>query len=227
MILNTNLSFLFSSRFLDFFGKTAWRFRNCEKGCLQRGTHNRQSLPLSVLVPLSDPRVKAKASERQGKARHLLYLLSEIHVASPAISSFTASVCPWGFLFCKSPQVSVWTDRSTFLDPSGQLTKSWRSGQKKDPKCFVGKKDPAKKRVLGISEFLGKRRLFEVVKTSAFKRIWKINRPCLEVQRVAQVDHEHPWSENWSRVHVLHIVWDIPENQDREGGSQCVGFSSL
>jgi hypothetical protein len=36
---------------------------------------------VSVLVPLSDPRAKAKASERQGKARHLLYLVSEIDVA--------------------------------------------------------------------------------------------------------------------------------------------------
>jgi hypothetical protein len=38
-------------------------------------------LHVSVLVPLSDPRAKAKASERQGKARHLLYLGSEIDVA--------------------------------------------------------------------------------------------------------------------------------------------------
>jgi hypothetical protein len=41
----------------------------------------RLRLHVSVLVPLSDPRVKAKASERQGKARHLLYLVSKIHVA--------------------------------------------------------------------------------------------------------------------------------------------------
>ncbi len=38
-------------------------------------------LHVAVLVPLSDPRAKAKASERQGKARHLLYLVSEIDVA--------------------------------------------------------------------------------------------------------------------------------------------------
>jgi hypothetical protein len=41
----------------------------------------RLRLHVSVLVPLSDPRAKAKASERQGKACHLLYLVSEIHVA--------------------------------------------------------------------------------------------------------------------------------------------------
>ena len=41
----------------------------------------RLRLHVSVLVPLSDPRAKAKASERQGKARHLLYLVSEIDVA--------------------------------------------------------------------------------------------------------------------------------------------------
>ena len=41
----------------------------------------RLRLHVSVLVPLSDPRVKAKASERQGKARHLRYLVSEIDVA--------------------------------------------------------------------------------------------------------------------------------------------------
>jgi hypothetical protein len=41
----------------------------------------RLRLHVSVIVPLSDPRAKAKASERQGKARHLLYLGSEIHVA--------------------------------------------------------------------------------------------------------------------------------------------------
>jgi hypothetical protein len=33
----------------------------------------RLRLHVSVIVPLSDPRSKAKASERQGKARHLLY----------------------------------------------------------------------------------------------------------------------------------------------------------
>jgi hypothetical protein len=42
----------------------------------------RLRLHVSVLVPLSDPRAKEKTSERQGKARHLLYLVSEIHVAS-------------------------------------------------------------------------------------------------------------------------------------------------
>ena len=41
----------------------------------------RLRLHVSVLVPLSDPRAKAKASERQGKARHLLYLGGEIDVA--------------------------------------------------------------------------------------------------------------------------------------------------
>ena len=41
----------------------------------------RLRLHVSVLVPLSDPRVKAKASERQGKPRHLRYLVSEIDVA--------------------------------------------------------------------------------------------------------------------------------------------------
>ena len=41
----------------------------------------RLRLHVSVLVPLSDPRAKAKASERQGKARHLLYLVSENDVA--------------------------------------------------------------------------------------------------------------------------------------------------
>ena len=41
----------------------------------------RLRLHVSVLVPLSDPRAKAKASERQGKARHLLYRVSEIDVA--------------------------------------------------------------------------------------------------------------------------------------------------
>ncbi len=41
----------------------------------------RLRLHVSVLVPLSDPRATAKASERQGKARHLLYLVSEIDVA--------------------------------------------------------------------------------------------------------------------------------------------------
>ena len=41
----------------------------------------RLRLHVSVLVPLSDPRAKAKASERQGKARHLLYPVSEIDVA--------------------------------------------------------------------------------------------------------------------------------------------------
>jgi hypothetical protein len=34
----------------------------------------RLRLHVSELVPLSDPRMKTKASERQGKARHLLYL---------------------------------------------------------------------------------------------------------------------------------------------------------
>jgi hypothetical protein len=41
----------------------------------------RLRLHVSVLVPLSAHRAKAKASEAQGKARHLLYLFSEIHVA--------------------------------------------------------------------------------------------------------------------------------------------------
>ncbi len=41
----------------------------------------RLRLHVSVLLPLSDPHAKAKASERQGKARHLLYLVSEIDVA--------------------------------------------------------------------------------------------------------------------------------------------------
>jgi hypothetical protein len=41
----------------------------------------RLRLHVSVLVPLSDPRAKAKASERQGKAHHLLYLGSKIDVA--------------------------------------------------------------------------------------------------------------------------------------------------
>jgi hypothetical protein len=41
----------------------------------------RLRLHVSVLVPLSDPRAKAKASERQGKARHLLHRVSEIDVA--------------------------------------------------------------------------------------------------------------------------------------------------
>ena len=42
----------------------------------------RLRLHVSVLVPLSDPRAKAKASERQGKPRHLLYLVSEVDVAA-------------------------------------------------------------------------------------------------------------------------------------------------
>ncbi len=42
----------------------------------------RLRLHVSVLVPLSDPRAKAKASERQGKPRNLLYLGSEVHVAA-------------------------------------------------------------------------------------------------------------------------------------------------
>jgi hypothetical protein len=42
----------------------------------------RLRLHVSVLVPLSDPRAKAKASERLGKARHLLYRVSEIDVAA-------------------------------------------------------------------------------------------------------------------------------------------------
>jgi len=42
----------------------------------------RLRLHVSVLVPLSDPRAKAKASERQAKPRNLLYLGSEVHVAA-------------------------------------------------------------------------------------------------------------------------------------------------
>ena len=42
----------------------------------------RLRLHVPVLVPLSDPRAKAKASERQGKPRHLLYLVSEVDVAA-------------------------------------------------------------------------------------------------------------------------------------------------
>jgi hypothetical protein len=43
----------------------------------------RLRLHVSVLVALSDPRAKAKASERQGKRRNLLYLGSEVDVAGP------------------------------------------------------------------------------------------------------------------------------------------------
>ncbi len=42
----------------------------------------RLRLHVSVLVPLSDPRAKAKASERKGKPRHLFYLVSEIDVTT-------------------------------------------------------------------------------------------------------------------------------------------------
>jgi hypothetical protein len=42
----------------------------------------RLRLHVSVLVPLSDPRVKAKASECSRKERHLLYLGSAIHAAA-------------------------------------------------------------------------------------------------------------------------------------------------
>ena len=42
----------------------------------------RLRLHVSVLVPLSDPRAKAKASERQGMPQNLLYLVSEVDVAA-------------------------------------------------------------------------------------------------------------------------------------------------
>jgi hypothetical protein len=41
----------------------------------------RLCLHVSVLVPLSDLRATGKTNERQGKARHLLYLGSAIDVA--------------------------------------------------------------------------------------------------------------------------------------------------
>jgi hypothetical protein len=34
------------------------------------------------------------------------------------------------------------------------------------------------------------------VKSSAFKSTWKTNRPWLDLRRVEQDDHEHPWPEN-------------------------------
>jgi hypothetical protein len=54
----------------------------------------RLRLHVSVLVPLSDPRAKAKASERQGKARHLLYLFSEIDIATRGNQLLHRVRCP-------------------------------------------------------------------------------------------------------------------------------------
>jgi hypothetical protein len=56
----------------------------------------RLRLHVSVLVPLSDPRAKEKASERQGKARRVICftLLARFMSHPAATSSFTASVCP-------------------------------------------------------------------------------------------------------------------------------------
>jgi hypothetical protein len=59
-------------------------------------------------VSLSDPRVKAKASERQGKTRHLLYLLSEIHVAPRGDQVLHRVRVPVGFpLLQKSTGICV------------------------------------------------------------------------------------------------------------------------